>query len=362
MVFLQTLLTSYAPTKVEEKLPTSFANLVQDWVKLEEGEGIRMIESVSELNLLHANLKKPSEKARESCIVSLKQVNNVRFVNKFFEAANQRLRLGGYLLGYVETADQRQERLMAKFPKPFNKAYCLMDYWVKRVWPKMPYLKHYYFLMTNGRNRVISEMETYGRLYSCGFRLIESKEIDGKLYFVAQKTGEPDFNKEATYGPLIKLKRVGKKGKLIKVLKFRTMYPYSEYIQEFIYERNGLGDGAKFKNDPRVNSAGHFMRKYWLDELPMLINLLRGDVKIFGVRPISRHYFSLYSEEFQEYRKNFKPGLIPPVYVEIPNSVEDTEAIERRYLESYAKKPLRTDIRYMYLFVRNIVFKRVRSH
>ncbi|MEZ5044585.1 MAG: sugar transferase [Saprospiraceae bacterium] len=361
MVLLQTLFTSY-PQTLEQTVPISFVKLFKKWVNLEEGEQPIVVETVSELDQLHANLKNPSEKAKEKCIISLKQVNNIRFVNKFFESANQKLEIGGHLFGFVETADQRHQRLVNKYPSPINKAYCTLDYWVKRVWPKMPYLKHYYFLMTGGRNRVISEMETYGRLYSCGFRLVESKEVDGKLYFVAKKVGGPDYNKEATYGPLIKLKRVGKNGKLIKVLKFRTMYPYSEYIQEFIYERNGLGDGAKFKDDPRVNSAGHFMRKYWLDELPMLINLVKGDVKIFGVRPISRHYFSLYSEEFQAYRNKFKPGLIPPVYVEIPNSVEDTALIEERYLRAYEKQPLLTDLRYMGRFIKNILFKKVRSH
>ncbi len=361
MVLLQTLFTSF-PKTLDQKLPGHFSELSDQYVSLLEGEEPKIIESVSELQLLNENTPNPSEKSKEKCIISLKQVNNVRFINKFFEAANQRLKVGGYLMGFVETADQRHSRLMAKYPKYLNKAYCFLDYWAKRVWPKLPYLKHYYFLITGGRNRVISEMESYGRLYSCGFRLVDSKEVDGKLYFVAKKVGEPDYNKEATYGPLIKLKRVGKKGKLIKVLKFRTMYPYSEYIQEFIYERNGLGDGAKFKNDPRVNSAGQFMRKYWLDELPMLINFLKGDVKIFGVRPISRHYFSLYSEDFQAYRNQFKPGLIPPVYVEIPKSVEDTQAIEERYLKAYEKQPFLTDMRYMYLFVKNILFKNVRSH
>lgn len=362
MVFLQTLLTTKIRKTNLPKEAEEFRGLLNNWVRIQPEEEARVVGSVSEVNMLHANAATSEEKAIESCIISTKQINNVRFVNKFFEAVNQRLRLGGYFIGYVETADQRKARLMAKFPKPFNRAYCFMDYWAKRVWPKLPYLKHYYFLMTGGRNRVISEMESYGRLYSCGFRLIASEEIDGKLYFVVKKEGEPDYNQEATYGPLIKLKRVGKKGRPIKVLKFRTMYPYSEYIQEFVYERNGLGDGAKFKDDPRVNSAGKFMRKYWLDELPMLLNLLKGDVKIFGVRPISRHYFSLYSKDFQEYRTQFKPGLIPPVYVEIPKSVEDTQAIEERYLKAYEKQPILTDLRYLYRFVTNILFKKVRSH
>ena len=201
-------------------------------------------------------------------------------------------------------------------------------------------------------------------MYSCGFRLLNSFEFEGKLYFAAEKVGEPEYNLEATYGPFIKLRRVGKNGKVVKVYKMRTMSPYSEYVQEFIYERNGaggIGTGSKFNNDPRITTLGKFMRKYWIDELPMLYNLVRGDLKIFGVRPISKHYFSLYPADFQEYRKNFKPGLVPPVYVEIPKSLEDTVAIERRYLEAYQRQPILTDIKYLTKALYNIFIKRVRS-
>jgi lipopolysaccharide/colanic/teichoic acid biosynthesis glycosyltransferase len=140
------------------------------------------------------------------------------------------------------------------------------------------------------------------------------------------------------------------------------MFAYSEYLQEFVYKKQGLQSGGKIKDDPRVNKMGYFLRKYWLDELPMLINLLKGEIKIFGVRPISGHYLSLFPLEFQEYRRQFKPGLIPPVYVEIPETLEDVVAIERRYLKAYERRPLQTDIKYFYQFVCNVIFKKVRSN
>jgi lipopolysaccharide/colanic/teichoic acid biosynthesis glycosyltransferase len=139
------------------------------------------------------------------------------------------------------------------------------------------------------------------------------------------------------------------------------MYPFSEYIQALVYEFNGLQPGGKIKEDPRVNSVGRFMRKYWVDELPMLWNWLKGDMKLIGVRPLSRHYMSLYPVEFQEYRKQFKPGLIPPVYVEIPETLEDVVAIEGRYLQAYERNPLLTDIRYFFRAFYNIAIKKVRS-
>lgn len=297
-------------------------------------------------------------------IINKQRLNDIRHINKFLESVNELLPTGGYFVGCVQTLQQRKEHLLAKFPRRLNTLVYSFDFLYKRLWPKLPYLRKAYFALTDGRNRVISEMESYGRLYSCGFRLLDTVQLEDKLYFVAEKTGNPEYNNEATYGPFIILRRVGKNGKALKVYKLRTMAPYSEYVQQFIYERNGLsglGNGSKFVDDPRITTLGRFCRRYWIDELPMLYNLLRGDLKIFGVRPISKHYFSLYPEEFQKYRINFKPGLVPPVYVELPKSLEDTVEIERRYLQAYEKAPFRTDVTYLFKALYNIFIKRVRS-
>ena len=116
------------------------------------------------------------------------------------------------------------------------------------------------------------------------------------------------------------------------------------------------------KNDPRVNAVGRFLRKYWLDELPMLINLLKGDLKLFGVRPISEQYLSLYPKEFQEFRKKFRPGLIPPYYSDLPKTLKEIVESERRYLQAYQEAPLKTDLQYFYKALHNIIVKKVRSH
>jgi lipopolysaccharide/colanic/teichoic acid biosynthesis glycosyltransferase len=294
-------------------------------------------------------------------VIRSKRINDIRYVNQFFEAVNRQLEAGGLFAGCVRTSQKRKERILSLLPRPFNYLHYSTDYLLKRVWPKLPYLKKGYFALTRGRNRVLSEMETYGRLYACGFRLLESAEANGLLYFLAEKTGEPAYNTEATYGPLIKLRRVGKGGKLFKVYKFRTMSPYSEYIQQFIYERNGYDGGESFANDTRITTVGRFMRKYWIDELPMLWNFLKGELKLFGVRPVSAHYLSLFPEDFQAYRKKFKPGLIPPVYVEIPKTLDENWQIEKRYLEAYEKAPLQTDLDYLKRAFYNIFIKKVRS-
>ncbi|MBN1214622.1 MAG: sugar transferase [Candidatus Lokiarchaeota archaeon] len=181
------------------------------------------------------------------------------------------------------------------------------------------------------------------------------------MWFIAVKTGLPKTDKKPSYGPIIKLNRVGKNRKLINVYKFRTMYPYSEYIQKFLYERYGLEVGGKLKNDFRITSWGKVFRKLWIDELPMLLNYLRREIKIVGVRPISQQYFNLYPEELKEKRIKTKPGLVPPFYYDLPKTLNEIIISELKYLDSYFKKPLRTDIKYFFKAFYNIIFRHARS-
>lgn len=344
-----------------KQVPEAIVDFISEFTDLDEIGDHAILETSSTVNLINLNPWNGYYDNGMGCIINLKSLNNIRYINKYLESVNAKLRTGGLLFGCLETSEQRKQRLMAKYTWPFNLIYYCFDFMFKRVWPKMPMLKKYYFMLTNGRNRVISEMEAYGRLYSCGFALEDATFVGGKLFFAARKKGEPAYNTEATYGPLITLVRVGKGGKVFKVYKLRTMHPYAEYIQDFVYQRNGLQSGGKLCNDPRISTLGRFLRKFWIDELPMLYNLFKGDLKIFGVRPISQHYLSLYPKDFQDFRKKFKPGLIPPVYVEIPDTINDVVAIERRYLEAYERNPVMTDLRYLARFVYNIVLKSVRS-
>ena len=104
------------------------------------------------------------------------------------------------------------------------------------------------------------------------------------------------------------------------------------------------------------------MRKFWLDELPMIINLLKGDMKIVGVRPLSKQYFNLYSDEMKEKRLRYKPGLVPPFYVDMPKTLEEIMESENRYLDAYSKNPVWVDIRYFFMAFYNIIFRRARSN
>lgn len=139
------------------------------------------------------------------------------------------------------------------------------------------------------------------------------------------------------------------------------MHPYSEYLQKYIYEQNDLNVGGKFKDDFRITAWGAFMRKVWLDELPMIYNWLKREMKLVGVRPISSHYLSLYPEDFAEIRKNYKPGLIPPFYADLPDTFEEIVNSEKKYIESYEKNPILTDIKYFFKSLNNIFIKRARS-
>jgi lipopolysaccharide/colanic/teichoic acid biosynthesis glycosyltransferase len=298
---------------------------------------------------------------KNEIIINLQRLNDVKRINKFMEKINAKLINDGMFMGCFEPQRLRKKRLFNKFIKPFNFIYYCSDFIFKRVFPKLPVTKKIYFFITGGRNRVISKAEMFGRLYSCGFKLCSEQIIDYSHYFIAQKIKEPVFDMSPTYGVFIKLKRVGKGGKLIRVYKFRTMHPFSEYIQDYIHENNDLDKGGKFNNDFRISTLGRIMRKLWIDEFPMFINVFKGQMKIVGVRPLSEHYFSLYPENFRAMRIKYKPGLVPPFYVDMPETLDEIIESELKYLESYDKSPLYTDIKYFFKSFYNIIIKGKRS-
>lgn len=298
---------------------------------------------------------------RFDAIVNLKRINDIRYLNKFFESANSKLPVGGIFIDFVESKNLRKKRILKKYPPLINYVAYTIDFIIKRVFPKFALTKGLYFFLTRGQNRVLTKAETFGRLYSCGFEIVDEKTIKNHIFFVTRKIRKPYFPENPSYGPIIALERTGYKGKTIKVYKFRTMHPYAEYLQEYVYKKEGLQEGGKFKSDFRISTIGRILRIFWLDELPMLYNMLRGDMKLVGVRPLSQHYFSLYTKEHQERRINYKPGLIPPFYVDNPKTLEEIMASEIKYMDSFDKHPLRTDFNYFFKAVFNIIFKKYRS-
>lgn len=293
--------------------------------------------------------------------VNLRRLNDIRYLNKFFETVNEKLPADGIFIGTGETFRERRRRIFNKFPKVFAYPYYFGDFIFKRLFPKFLITKKIYFFLTQGRNRVLSRAEILGRLYSCGFVVIGEEEINNQLWFAAKKVKDPAYNSSASYGPLFKMSRYGKDGKMIGVYKFRTMHPYAEYLQSYVYKMNNLDKGGKLKNDFRVTYYGRIFRKLWIDELPMIINWLKGDLKLVGVRPLSPHYLGLYKKDLVERRQKVKPGLVPPFYVDLPQTLDEIMASEEKYLEKYEKHPFKTDVEYFFKGWYNILIKRARS-
>ncbi len=302
------------------------------------------------------------EKESKELFVNLHRINDFRRINRFLIQLNEIIKPDGVLVANVETFHEQKKQLMKKFTPFIGSIIYVFDFWFRRVFPKMMLLKGFYFALTKGRNRALSETEVLGRLYYCGFELIKKKKIGSKLYLVARKVKHPSADINPSYGPLIKLKRRGKDGKIIYLYKVRTMHPYSEYLQKYIFQTYNLQKGGKFANDPRVTSWGKVFRKLWIDELPQFINFFKGEVGLVGVRALSEHYFSLYPEDVQELRIKTKPGLLPPFYADMPHSFEEIVQSEKRYLLKKLKHPLWTDFTYFFKCIFNILVKRERSH
>lgn len=294
-------------------------------------------------------------------IISLKKINNVKYINKFFEKINSKLPNSGLFYGFVETIPDRKKYLLKKYPIFINYLFYLFDIIFNRILPRLYITRKIHFFLTKGKNKVISKAEILGRLYSCGFEIIDELQSETAYHFVVKKIKNPIFDNSPTFGVIIGLERIGKNKKIFKVYKLRTMHPYSEYLQEYIYNKHSLQSGGKIKNDFRISSEGKFLRKFWIDELPMIYNFLKGDLKLVGVRPLSKHYFSLYSKELQKLRTEFKPGLIPPFYVDLPKTMDEIMQSELKYLNLCKKSLIITDFKYFFLAIKNILYKGVRS-
>lgn len=296
-------------------------------------------------------------------IAIFNKLNNIRGINKLFSIVNHKLPMEGTFVCNFEQRSTRKKRIYDKYPRGLNYIIYFFDYLTRRVIPKFLVMDKIYYNITRGKNRILSKTEVLGRLVYCGFDIVETKKLNGITYVIAKKIKNLDVILESKrYGPLLTLRRLGKNGKVFNVYKFRTMYSYAEYLQAYIYRTSKLQKGGKFNKDIRVNTMGKFMRKYWIDELPMFINVLRGEMKLVGVRPLSQHYYSLYSPELQKMRIRYKPGLLPPFYADLPETLDEIQESEFRYLQSCEKNGVFvTDMKYLVKILNNILIKRVKS-
>jgi len=297
----------------------------------------------------------------QNLLINLHKLNDIRWLNEYLITCGDKINSGGMLFGQFIPLKEVRNHLQAKMPRLLFLIIFPFHFFYYRIFPKLPKIRHLYFLLTNGRDRVLSKAEVFGRLSFCGYKVIAEKLIGGTLYFIAQRLKTVSTEKDPSYGTIVNLKRVGLDGKIISIYKFRTMHPYSEFIQKELYENHSLNPVGKFKDDFRITSWGKVLRKLWIDELPQLYNWIRGDVNLVGVRALSEHYFSLYPKDLQELRTKLKPGLIPPYYADMPKKFDDIIESERKYLERKINNPFSTDFVYFKKVFVNIVFRGARS-
>ncbi|MEN8786234.1 MAG: sugar transferase [Flavobacteriales bacterium] len=133
--------------------------------------------------------------------------------------------------------------------------------------------------------------------------------------------------------------RVGKNSKEFKLLKFRTMKPDSDKSGQLT-----IGD-----NDSRITGVGTLLRKFKLDEIPQLLNVIKGEMSIVGPRPEVPKYVNLYSKE-QLKVLSVRPGLTDLASIEFINENEilgNSENPEKEYVEVIMPTKLELNIQYI---------------
>jgi len=341
--------------RLQEGCSRERAETLSSMVSCDETSRLAIVSTSNAFNI--QNL----EKGDYSCIINLKPMNNISGLDIFLDKVNSRLKDEGIFLCSVETLEQRARRLRKKYSSLIYYLIVVPDFFLKRVVPRLRVTRGLWEYLTKGANPPFSRAEVLGRLCRAGFTIRQEKFSGDLLCIKAQRERDPVYSNGNGYGLIIALPRVGRDGEIFNVYKLRTMHPYSEYIQDYVYDLHDIEEGGKMKHDFRVTTWGRFARRVWLDELPMIVNVLRGEIKVFGVRPLSNHYFNLYNDSLRDRRIRYKPGLMPPYYADMPAGLDAIQLSETRYFDSWDKNPLGTDLRYFARSVYNIVFRSARS-
>lgn len=139
-------------------------------------------------------------------------------------------------------------------------------------------------------------------------------------------------------GPVIyRGKRVGKGGKIFHIYKFRTM----------VQNADRIGPAVTTASDPRITPLGRWLRRWKLDELPQLVNVLKGDMAFVGPRPESPEYVPCYTEE-QRKLLTIRPGITSPATLAHRNEEEllDGKDLKTAYVHEVLPRKLNTDLAY----------------
>ena len=137
-------------------------------------------------------------------------------------------------------------------------------------------------------------------------------------------------------GPVIfSQERVGRYGNKFKMYKFRSMVVNAEELKKKLQAQNEMsGPMFKMKDDPRVTKVGKFIRKTSLDEIPQLVNVLKGDMSLVGPRPSLPQEVAQF-EDWMHRRHDVKPGLTCYWQVSGRNNIdfEDWMKLDIKYVE-----------------------------
>lgn len=292
-------------------------------------------------------------------LINLHPVNDFRNIQLFFNAVNEKISMGGYFVGCGKTKSTVYRRIKKQYPRYISSIIYFFNFIFHRVFPKLPLTREIIYFLNHGKKRTLTKTEILGRMVYAGYKIIRVFEINDMLYFIASKVNTPILDEPPKYGPIISLKRVGENGKTINVLKLRTMHPYAEYLHEYMAENYGYKENGKLQHDFRIPAWGRIFRKYWLDELPQLINWFRGELKLVGPRAFSKEYLKNYPQEIVKRRMEFKPGCIPTyVSLKMDTGVEDRIRSEIIYMDSKEKRPLLTDFKFFIKALYNMITRK----
>ncbi len=133
--------------------------------------------------------------------------------------------------------------------------------------------------------------------------------------------------------------RVGLNKRQFRMYKFRTMIANAEKVQEELLELNEMnGPVFKIKNDPRITPLGKVLRKTSIDELPQLLNVLKGDMSLVGPRAMSLRDYQRFDQDWQRRRFSVKPGITCLWQVNGRNSVpfETWMELDMQYIDRWS--------------------------
>ncbi|MBN1658857.1 MAG: sugar transferase [Anaerolineae bacterium] len=140
-------------------------------------------------------------------------------------------------------------------------------------------------------------------------------------------------------GPVFfRQKRVGANGKVFTIYKLRTMVANAEDLLDDLIDLDALEEPMfKLQDDPRVTRLGRFLRRWSIDELPQLVNVLRGEMSLVGPRPEETRLVQRYSD-WHRLRLMAKPGMTGPVQIngrgDLP--LEERVRLEVDYIDNYS--------------------------